>query len=154
MGSPLAGRPPPAHSAPEAGRTGVILLVAVASGCANRPAACKAAATSSEQNQASGLHQSRSSANAAMASKSYGLPEFSPSQRLPKISDRALESLREVGRRLPSELGSGQRQVGLALPRIVGRQRLEDDPALRARQPHHLFGKLQDRELPRVADVD
>ena len=33
----------------------------------------------------------------------------SPSQRLPEISDRALESLREVGRRLPSELGSGQR---------------------------------------------
>src|SRR5260370_36225040 len=127
MDSPLAGRPPPAHSALEAGRTGVILLVAVASGCANRPAACKAA---------SGLHQSRSSANAAMASKSYGLPEFSPSQRLPKISDRALESLREVGRRLPSELGSGQRQVGLALPRVVGRQRLEDDPALPARHAH------------------
>src|SRR6266567_4701740 len=42
------------------------------------------------------------------------------SERLLKISDRALESVRELGCRLPSEPGPGQGYVGLALPRIIG----------------------------------
>src|SRR5205807_683049 len=43
--------------------------------------------------------------------------------------------------------------IGLAHLRIVDRQRLEDDLALRAGDAHDGLGELEERELLRVADV-
>ena len=48
----------------------------------------------------------------------------------------------------------GQRDVRLADLRVVGRQRLIDDLRLRVRHLDHSLGKLLQRELVRVTDVD
>ena len=54
---------------------------------------------------------------------------------------------------LPVQLAAGQGDIGLALRRIVGRQRPVDEFGLRAGQFDHQLRQLQDRELAGVAEV-
>ena len=55
---------------------------------------------------------------------------------------------------LPAQDLLGQRDIGLAHLRVIGRERLEDDLRLRARDLDHRLRELQQRELVGVADVD
>src|SRR3954470_2887980 len=66
---------------------------------------------------------------------------------------RAPEPLAQLHGRFPAEQLAGERDVGLADLRIVGRQRLEDDLRPRAGDLDHRLGQLEQRELVRVADV-
>ena len=70
------------------------------------------------------------------------------------LLDRPAQAVDQLDRRFPAEQVAGAADVGAALLRIVGRQRLVDD--LRARVGHldHGLGQLQQGELVRVADVD
>src|SRR4051812_6723333 len=68
--------------------------------------------------------------------------------------EHATEPFLEVDLGLPPEHLTGSRDVGLTDLRIVDRQRLEDNLA---RRPGHLddvLREVEDRELPRVAEVD
>src|SRR4051812_23317931 len=67
--------------------------------------------------------------------------------------ERALEPLSELDLRLPTEQLLRQGDVGLALGRVVGGERLERDLRRRAGDVDHRLGELEDRELVRVADV-
>ena len=64
-----------------------------------------------------------------------------------------MEAVVERDLRLPAEQLAGARDVGLALLRVVGRQRLVDDLAAAAPDLDHLLGQLEQGELLRVADV-
>src|ERR1700675_3994765 len=66
----------------------------------------------------------------------------------------AAQAFLELDRGLPTEELARTRDVGLPDLRIVDGQRLVDDLALRACDPEHGLGKLVERELGRVPDVD
>src|ERR671933_215039 len=72
--------------------------------------------------------------------------------RLPtERRDHPAQTLVELDLRLPPEDRLRAGDVGLALLRIVDRQRLVDDLALRAGDAQDLLGELVERELARVA---
>src|SRR4029450_7277709 len=73
---------------------------------------------------------------------------------VPEVLDGVAESLLEPDLRLPAEEGPRARDVGLALLRVVDRQRPEHDLAPRVRERLDALGKLEDRHLRRVATVD
>src|SRR6266487_3039306 len=66
----------------------------------------------------------------------------------------AAQTVLELDLGLPAEQLTGTRDVGLPDLRIVDRQCLVNDLALRARHPQHGLGQLVHRELVRVAEVD
>src|SRR5262245_38668582 len=68
--------------------------------------------------------------------------------------DRPAQPFLEPDLRLPAEDLARSGDVRLPDLRIVLGQRLEDDLALRPRDPHHHLGELEQRELVRIADVD
>src|SRR5215813_4589970 len=68
-------------------------------------------------------------------------------------SQHAPEPVFELDLRLPAEQLAGAGDVGLADLRVVDGQRLVDDLAARAGHLEDGLGQLQDRDLPRVADV-
>ena len=71
-----------------------------------------------------------------------------------KVADRLLEPFLQLHRRLPSQLLSGLRDVGLPDLGVVDGERLEHDLALRVREPLDRLRELQHGQLGRVADVD
>src|SRR5581483_8287471 len=76
-------------------------------------------------------------------------------ERLPlgRLQD-ASQTVLEADLRLPAEELAGPRDVGLPHLRIVDRQRLEDDLALGAGDAEDRLGKVEERQLLRVSDVD
>src|SRR5439155_23504808 len=64
------------------------------------------------------------------------------------------EPVRKRDLRLPAEQLARPRDVRLPNLRIVDRQRLEHDVALRSREPAHRLGELEQRHLVRIAEVD
>ena len=74
-------------------------------------------------------------------------------QRL-EIGDGAHQPLLERRARRPSQHVARLGDVGLALARIVGRQRPAHDLGARSRHVDHDLGELADRELGGIADVD
>src|SRR5262245_35357875 len=64
------------------------------------------------------------------------------------------KTLLELHLGLPAEQLLRPRDVRLADLRVVDRQRFVHDLALRAGQPYNGLGKLEQRELAGIADVD
>src|SRR5712691_5004788 len=93
----------------------------------------------------------RSAATSAVAARTPnrlhtdGLP--------PERSDHPPQPLLELHLGLPAEDLLRTSDVGLPLLRVVDRQGLEDDLALRAGHLEHGLGELEQRELVRVAEV-
>src|SRR5438132_12377603 len=93
----------------------------------------------------------RSAATSAVAAKipnrlhTDGLP--------PERSDHPPQPVLEPHLGLPAEDLLRPRDVGLPLLRVVYRQGLEDDLALRAGHPEHGLGEFEQRELIGIAEV-
>src|SRR4051794_5526775 len=77
-------------------------------------------------------------------------PKWLPS----KARQHAPEPFFELDFRLPAQHLPGSGDVWLANLRIVDRQRLVDDFALRRRDSDNCLRKLENRKLMRVAEVD
>src|SRR6185369_9021050 len=77
----------------------------------------------------------------------------SGSNLLPKVSDRLFQSLRQRYSGRPFQVFARFGDVGLALFRVVLRQRLEDNSAARAGGSDDFLGELQHGQLRRIADV-
>lgn len=72
------------------------------------------------------------------------------SGKLAEVVDGVLQPLGERHLGLPGEPGPGERDVGLALLRIVLRQGQVDDPGARTGELQHLLCQFQHGELARV----
>src|SRR5947209_3629546 len=71
-----------------------------------------------------------------------------------EIGDGLFEAFLELDRGLPTQAGAGQRDIGLALLGIIGRERLLPETAPASGLCNDFLGKLPDRELVGVAEVD
>ena len=75
-------------------------------------------------------------------------------QQTPEELDRLHQAVLQLDVRVPAHLLAGQGDVRLALHRVVGGQRFEDQFGFRAGHLHHLLRQFPDREFHRVAEVD
>src|SRR2546423_3736527 len=72
----------------------------------------------------------------------------------PGLLDRALQTLSQRHLRAPAEQLARERDVGLALPGVIDRERLEDDLGAGAGNLLDRLCQLEQRELVGIADVD
>src|SRR3954463_9009605 len=77
-----------------------------------------------------------------------------PKWLLSEARQHAPQPLLELELRLPAQHLPGSGDVGLANLRVVDRQRLVDDLALRRRDVDNCFREVENRKLVRVAEVD